>query len=382
MKAPLAWLQLIHNKPRLLVALAGIGFADLLMFLQLGFQAALFESNVKLHNSFQGDLFLISPQSNASVTMKPFSRRRIYQALGVEGVESATSVSMDFAIWKNPENGQSRGLLVFGLNPDSNPLDLPNLSENIEVIKRQDTYLFDDLSRPEFGSIPAVLNQGQTVTAEMDEQQITIGGLFSLGASFAADGNVITSDINFHHLFPHRNQGLIDIGVIQLNPTAHFESVQKTLKNHLPPDVLILSKAEFVAWEKQYWQTSTAIGFIFSLGVGIGFIVGVLIVYQILYTDVSDHLPEYATLKAMGYRNHYFIGVIFQEAVLLGCLGYLPGVSVTMLLYSLAAQATNLPILMTLSRAVLVLVLTLIMCIISGLISVRRLNAADPADIF
>jgi hypothetical protein len=169
MKAPLAWLQLIHNKPRLLVALAGIGFADLLMFLQLGFQAALFESNVKLHQSFQGDLFLLSPQSNASVTMKPFSRRRIYQSLAVEGVQSATSVYMDFAIWKNPVDGQSRGLLVFGLNPDSNPLNLPNLSANLDAIKRKDTYLFDDLSRPEFGPIPAFIAEEKTVTAEMEE---------------------------------------------------------------------------------------------------------------------------------------------------------------------------------------------------------------------
>ena len=382
MKAPLAWLQLIHNKPRLLVALAGIGFADLLMFLQLGFQAALFESNVKLHQSFQGDLFLLSPQSNASVTMKPFSRRRIYQSLAVEGVQSATSVYMDFAIWKNPVDGQSRGLLVFGLNPDSNPLNLPNLSANIDAIKRKDTYLFDDLSRPEFGPIPALIAEEKTVTAEMEERRVTIGGLFSLGSSFAADGNLITSDTNFHHLFPHRNQGLIDIGVIQLESQANLEAVKTALQNHLPPDVLVLSKQEFVTWEKEYWKTSTAIGFIFALGTGIGFIVGVLIVYQILYTDVSDHLPEYATLKAIGYRNHYFVLVIFQEAITIALLGYLPGVSITMLLYHLAAQATNLPILMTASRAIFVLVLTIIMCIISGMISVRRLNAADPADIF
>jgi putative ABC transport system permease protein len=167
-----------------------------------------------------------------------------------------------------------------------------------------------------------------------------------------------------------------------LESQANLDAVKKALQNHLPPDVLVFSKQEFIAWEKDYWKSSTAIGFIFALGTGIGFIVGVLIVYQILYTDVSDHLPEYATLKAIGYRNHYFVLVIFQEAIIIGILGYLPGVSITMLLYHLAAQATNLPIIMTTSRAIFVLVLTIIMCIISGLISVRRLNAADPADIF
>ena len=382
MKAPLAWLQLKHEKIRFFVALAGIGFADLLMFIQIGFQDALFESNVKLHKSFEGDIFLVSPQSNASVTMKPFSRRRIYQSLGVDGVESATPVYWDFAIWKNPTNRKTRGLLVFGVNPDHNPLNLPGLSQNLEAVKQKDVYLFDELSRQEFGQIPQLLQAGKTVTTEMEERQVKIGGIFSLGASFAADGNVITSDINFHRLFPHRDPGLIDLGVIKLKPNTDLATAKEELRNLLPQDVILFSKDEFIAFERHYWQTSTAIGFIFVMGTGIGFIVGILIVYQILYTDISDHLPEYATLKAIGYRDSYFLFVIFQEAIILAILAYLPGVSVTMLLYSLAANATNLPIRMTVNRVIWVLILTIIMCCVSGLIAMRRLNSADPADIF
>ena len=382
MKAPLAWLQLKHEKIRFFVALAGIGFADLLMFIQIGFQDALFESNVKLHKSFEGDIFLVSPQSNASVTMKPFSRRRIYQSLGVDGVESVTSVYWDFAIWKNPTNSKTRGLLVFGINPDHNPLNLPGLSQNLEVVKQKDVYLFDELSRQEFGQIPQLLQAGKTVTTEMEERQVKIGGIFSLGASFAADGNVITSDINFHRLFPHRDPGLIDLGVIKLKPNTDLATAKEELRNLLPQDVILFSKDEFIAFERHYWQTSTAIGFIFVMGTGIGFIVGILIVYQILYTDISDHLPEYATLKAIGYHDSYFLFVIFQEAIILAILAYLPGISVTMLLYSLAANATNLPIRMTVNRVIWVLILTIIMCCVSGLIAMRRLNSADPADIF
>ena len=382
MKAPLAWLQLKHEKIRFFVALAGIGFADLLMFIQLGFQDALFESNVKLHQSFEGDIFLLSPQSNASVTMKPFSRRRIYQSLGVDGVESVTSVYWDFAIWKNPTNRKTRGLLVFGVNPDHNPLNLPGLSQNLEVVKQKDVYLFDELSRQEFGQIPQLLQAGKTVTTEMEERQVKIGGIFSLGASFAADGNLITSDINFHRLFPHRDPGLIDLGVIKLKPDTDLATAKEELRNLLPQDVILFSKDEFIDFERRYWQTSTAIGFIFAMGTGIGFIVGILIVYQILYTDISDHLPEYATLKAIGYHDSYFLFVIFQEAIILAILAYLPGISVTMLLYYLAANATNLPIRMTVNRVIWVLILTIIMCCVSGLIAMRRLNSADPADIF
>jgi len=382
MKIPLAWLQLKHEKIRFFVALSGIAFADLLMFIQLGFQDALFESNVKLHKSFDGDIFLVSPQSNASVTMKPFARRRIYQSLAIEGVQSATSVSLDFAIWKNPTNRRTRGLLVFGINPNQNPLNLPGLTQNIQLIKQKDVYLFDTLSREEFGKIPQLLQNQETVTTEMEERRVKIGGLFSLGASFAADGNLITSDINFHRLFPRRNPDLVDLGVIKLKQGVDLISAKKALRNILPQDVILFSQEEFIDFERRYWQTSTAIGFIFAMGTGIGFIVGILIVYQILYTDISEHLPEYATLKAIGYHNNYFIFVIFQEAMILAILGYIPGISITMLLYSLAANATNLPIMMTVNRASLVLILTISMCFVSGLIAMRRLNSADPADIF
>jgi putative ABC transport system permease protein len=175
---------------------------------------------------------------------------------------------------------------------------------------------------------------------------------------------------------------LIDVGVIHLNENADLQLVQKALTEKLPPDVRILSKEEFIEWEKHYWKTSTAIGFIFSMGTGIGFMVGVLIVYQILYTDISDRLPEYATLKAIGYKNRYFILVVFQESIILAILGYIPGISITMILYSLASGATNLPIIMTITRAITVLTLTIIMCSVSGLIAIRRLNAADPSDLY
>ncbi|HEY9609271.1 ABC transporter permease DevC, partial [Allocoleopsis sp.] len=207
-------------------------------------------------------------------------------------------------------------------------------------------------------------------------------GLFTLGVSFGADGNIVTSDINFLRLFPKRNRGVIDIGIIKLKEGADLESVISNLERELPKDIKILSKQEFIDFEKNYWETGTAIGFIFALGTGMGFLVGIVIVYQILYTDVTDHLPEYATLKAMGYKNSYLLIVVFQEALILSIFGYFPGVAVGMGLYALTKSATNLPMVMTLARAITVLILTLVMCTISGAIAVRKLQAADPADIF
>jgi len=382
MKIPLSWRQLIKEKSRLLIALAGIGFADMLMFVQLGFQAALFDSSVILHKSFEGEVFLMSPQTDASIAFQSFSSRRLYQALAVDGVESVSPVYIKLAIWKNPENRKSRSLMVLGVNPSEEVFNTPELKKNMDVIKKTDFILFDRLSREEFGAVAKLFDQGQTITTEVANSRVTVGGLFSMGASFAADGTLITSDVTFMRLFPEREKGLMEIGIINLKPEADLAQVLATLRAKLPKDVRVFSREEFIQHEKDYWQSSTAIGFIFTLGAGIGFLVGTVIVYQILYTDVSDHLPEYATLKAMGYKDSYFVVLIFQEAVILAILGYIPGFAIAILMYWGAASATSLPVFMTISRAVTILILTVIMCTISGAIAVRKLRAADPADIF
>lgn len=381
---PLAWLQLQREKVRLLIALAGIGFAVILMFIQLGFQDALFDSAVNLHKNMQGDIFLISPQSTALIAMRSFSQRRLYQAAGYPNVESINPVYLGLALWKNPVNQRTRSILVIGFDP-TEVLFTKDLVPDLSPIKIPDVILFDRKSREEFGPIAQLYSEGKPVQTEIGGRRVTVGGLFDLGASFGADGNIITSDLNFLRLFNQRKKGLIDVGVVKLKPGTDVQAVLAEMRKNLQDvtqDVKILSKQEFIEFEQNYWRSSTAIGFIFTLGTAIGFLVGTIIVYQILYTDITDHLPEYATLKAMGYRNLYLLSVVFQEAVILSVLGYIPGLLLAMGLYTLTRNATSLPIAMTVDRAILVFVLAVVMCVISGAIAVRKVQEADPADIF
>lgn len=381
---PLAWLQLQREKVRLLIALAGIGFAVILMFIQLGFQDALFDSAVNLHKNMQGDIFLISPQSTSLIAMRSFSQRRLYQAAGYPNVESINPVYLGLPLWKNPVNQRTRSILVIGFDP-TEPLFSKELVPDLSPIKVPDVVLFDRKSRDEFGPIAQLYESGKPVQTEVGGRRVTVGGLFELGASFGADGNMITSDLNFLRLFERRQKGLIDVGVVKLKPGTDVQATLTEMRKNIQEvtqDVKILSKAEFVAFEQDYWRSSTAIGFIFTLGTAIGFLVGTIIVYQILYTDITDHLPEYATLKAMGYRNLYLLSVVFQEAVILSVLGYIPGFLLAMGLYTLTRNATALPIAMTVDRAIVVFILTVVMCVISGAIAVRKVQDADPADIF
>jgi putative ABC transport system permease protein len=383
-RTPLGWLQLTHQKGRFLVALSGIAFADVLMFMQLGFQTALFDSNTRLHNSMQGDIFLLSPQARNLAYLSTFSRRRLLQAMDIPGVKSAEGMYLGFIDWKNPQTRKETGVLIIGINPDKPAFDLPEVNSQLNTLKMPDTMLFDRGARGEYDKVLADIDQEKSVTTEIGRRTITISGLFQVGASFIADGTLITSDQNFLRTFPRQEPGSVNLGLIQLEPGYDPNQVATALRSHLKSqnDIKILTKEEFIEFEKNYWQTNTAIGFIFSLGVTMGFLVGVIIVYQVLSTDVNAHMKEYATFKAMGYRNAYLLSVVFEEAIIMAVLGFLPGVSVSFGLYALTRNATNLPVIMTLARAIQVQVLTLIMCMISGAIATRKVQSADPADMF
>ncbi|MDF5707237.1 MAG: ABC transporter permease DevC [Nostoc sp. S4] len=385
MKFPLivAWLQLTHKRTRLLIALSGIAFAVILMFMQLGFSDGLYDSNVRVHTKLKSDIFLISSRSIALNTLKTFSQRRLYQAQSFDGVESVSSVYLDFGFWTNPQDYTSRQILIMGFNPDEDVFDLPEVQENIDKIKIPDVVLFDRDSRPEFGPIATEFEQGMTISTEVNNRQINIGALFKLGTSFAANGTLITSDLNFLRIFNNQRQkGLIDIGLIRLKPDVKVENLVEAMRKELPQDVRVLSKQEFIQLEKDYWKSSTAIGFIFTVGTIMGFMVGAVIVYQILYSDVSEHLAEYATLKAMGYKSSFLFSLVFQEAIILSILGYIPGFALCLGLYDMTRDATLLPISMTFIRALTVVILTILMCAISGAIAIRKVQSADPADIF
>ena len=383
MKIPLSWLQLSYEKMRLLVALAGISFANILMFMQMGFRDALFDSSVRLHKSLQGDIFLLSSKAETITDPTHFSHRRLYELAGLKSVESVTPIYLNFAIWKNPNEQNFRRILAIGINPISNVIELPGLRENLNKIKQEDVILFDQKSRAEFGPIKDNFLQDKIVKTEVSNRKITVGGLFELGSSFGADGNLLTSDVNFFRLFPDQEKGLVNIGSVTLKPGADINHSLSEIKNKLGgQDVIVLSKQQLIDKEKSYWNTRTTIGFVFAFGTLMGFIVGTVIVYQILYTDVNNHLPEYATLKAMGYTNFYLLTMIFQEAIILACLGYFPGFSLALVLYANVSKATGLPLMMTTARAIQLLIMTIVMCMISGAIAVTKLRSADPADIF
>ena len=381
-KIPLAWLLLSRQPLRLLVAVAGISFAGILMFMQLGFRDGLFDASVTVHRLLDADLVLISPRSKSSISMSGFPKRRLIQALAQKEVLSVAPVNLNYLLWRNPENLKTRSILALGFNPEDSLLIDEKFKAKAESLKNPGRVLFDTLSRPEFGPIEEWYNSGKSVETEVAGKRVKVEGLVELGPSFGADGNLITSRETFLRLLSGNPKGSIEIGLIKLSAESDHQFIKNILNKSLPNDVRVLTKREFIDFEKNYWRDSTAIGFIFSLGALMGFVVGCVVVYQILYSDVSDHLPEYATLMAMGYRLKSLLFVVAREGFLLALFGYIPAYLSGQILYAVIRDSTKLPISMDSSKAVLIFVLILIMCMGSAAIAMRKLVDADPAEIF
>jgi putative ABC transport system permease protein len=284
--------------------------------------------------------------------------------------------------WKNPQTQQEATIQIMGFDPAYPAFTLSEVNQQLHKLKLPQVVLFDRGTRGEYDQTIAQLERGNILTTEAEGQTLSIRGLFTLGASFGTDGFLMTSDQNFLLLFSRRDPGSLSLGLLDVRSGYDSEQVAKNLNAHLPEDVNALTLEQFIQAEEDYWKRQSPVGFIFTLGAAMAFVVGVVIVYQVLSTDVNAHIKEYATFKAMGYRQTYLLGIVFEETIILAFLGFIPGSVISIYLYKLAVSATALPIFMTLSRALWVFLLTVLMCLISGGIATRKLQSADPADMF
>jgi putative ABC transport system permease protein len=381
-RTPLGWKQLRKNRGRLFVAIAGIGFADLLIFAQLGIQNALFDSNTLLIQSIDADIVIRSTQYRDLSLASTFPRRRLYQVQDLDGVASAEALYTDTVVWKNPQTLKKTQLTLAGQNTERPVLNIPEVTPHLSKLNQPDTFVFDQYARGEYAQVVEQVKQGKSVKTEINRRTIEVVGLFPLGASFATDGTLITSQENFLRFFPDRSAGQITLGLVKVKAGADIEQVLANIQAMLPKDAIATTKAGYLDVEQAYWASNTPIGVIFSLGAGMAFVVGIVIVFQILSTDVNEHLEEYATFKAMGYGDRFIICIVLEEAMILAFLGFIPGVGLALAQYALIQSAAALPITMTFARFSFVFFLTLVMCGVSGLIAIRKVQEADPADVF
>lgn len=380
-RMPIGWLQLVSNKLRFFAAGTGVAFACILVFVQLGMMGSFSQATRSTYRILNADIMISASDSNGLTDGSNVARRRMFQALAVPGVKEALPVFVGKTFWLQ-EDGNRMELTVIGLDPTRVSFVGPVLDQ-VDVLQLTNHALLDRRSR---GLKPEQLKGVSPQTPlllEANHQLLTVAGTISLGGGFAGDGFLIVSDQTFLRLFPARSSAAPNHILLNVESGQNPEVVAAQIAESLAVDsIQVRSFFRAVEDDVIYQTTRRPVGLIFGFGVAIGTLVGLVIVYQILSTDVADHLSEYATFKAMGYPASFFRSVVLEEAVVLALVGFFPALLVTLGIYSVMAKATGLPIAMNFERAALVLGGTVLACSISGFLAMRKLTHADPADLF
>jgi putative ABC transport system permease protein len=379
---PLAWRNLVSNRLRLVRSVAGIGFAVLLMLVQLGFEGGFFNASLGMLRELDGDLFIMRASKYRFGSEDPFPAANLAPARGIAGVASVTPLyaAWQHFLWKDPRGEKTYLVQGFGFDPDHPPFSIPELRQQSEKLNALDTVIVDRRSRPFLG-----MDEGATAT-EINGRPVKIVGSYALGPDFMANGTVMMGARTYAALLAGNPDFLqyipVEFGVVKVDAGADLAAVEAALRTALPGELRVLSKPELEAFERAFQADLSSAGPIFWMGTIVGFIVGMLISYQIIYTDLSDQLPQYATLKGMGYDSFYLVRVVFQQAAFAAVAAYIPAWLVCLLVYYVIGELALMPLHMTLRVTAVSFALTLGMCLLSAALAIRRVIAVDPAEVF
>lgn len=376
MSTLLAWRILLHEKGRNALAVAGIFIAILMIFLQLGFYASVPRAGMLVYNQLAFDIMLTSSDYVFQEQSYDFPRRRLYQALSIPDVASVSPMYQGEAQWLNTTDRLRRDVFVMGFRLDDDSVRVPDIRRQRSLLRRDDTVLVDNMTLPMYG--PQI--RGQVV--EIADRAVEIAGTYLLGTGFLGLGAVVTSDLNFIRIFPRRSLDSVNLGLVTLKDGSDAGLAAARLRALLPPDTRVFTRAELDAYEETFWRKRTSTGLVFGFGVAVSVVVGMVILYQTLATQIIRHLPQYATFKAIGYTDGYLQRVVLSLALITAGLAFVPALATAVMAYDKLRTLARLPIEMTPARIVLVLVIALTMSGATALLAVSKVRRVDPADLF
>jgi putative ABC transport system permease protein len=386
--AKLAWSNTSANWQRLFVRCSGVTFAVVLMFMQTGFRNALFDSNVRIMEvKISADVVIRTKSRFMLSSGQQMPLQNVITARSCEGVSSAEPLYIENVMseWHR-EGTPKRKIRVLGFDPEHELFRGFGLDRLAKDLARVSTAAADVKSKSMF-RLPRTPEQLKADPfGELRGKQLELVGLFECGINFSNDGTLAMTPQNFAHYFELRGGGeplsSVDYGVIRCEPNVSPAVVVGRLQSLLGEHVIVQTRADFLKSERNFWGKNTPIGLIFRVGTLIGFVVGLIICYQVLATDIGDHMGEFATLKAMGYPTGFFATVVICQALILSVVSFLPGLLIALSAFGLVNWGTGLLMFLNVPRASIVLGLTVLMCVMSAVIALRKLLSADPASLF
>lgn len=391
-RTPLAILNLLNQPVRTSVSILGVTFALVLVFMQLGFLGAVGNTATIVLDRLEFDLIVRSPDYLHLYEADTVDQRVLQLVAGHPDVQQVSPFYIMLQRWQSlGEDRLFQGIALMAVRLDRPVFDVPEIRQQLSKLVRNDALLIDRATRADFGPADGVRFGDRDIgrSTILGRQQVQIVGHFHLGTGLATNGAVLMSEAAFDRVTPVDVRHRTSLGLARLKPGADPDrtaaEVRAWLAERLPQDVApfeVLSRGEAAQWERHRWIQQTPIGMIFQMGTALALVVGAGIVYMVLSTDVSNRLPEYATLKAMGYGPTFLRRVVLAQAWWFALLGFLPSILLALLLYEIVGVLSGIDVVMTAGRMALVACLALGMCTLSGLAALRQLHRAEPASLF
>lgn len=373
-RIPVAWCMLTHRKGRFALSMLGIAFSVVIMFMEIGFFNGINDSQARFATLLNADLVLMNKGRTSLLEGDRLNRIRMQQALVFPDIVSATPLYETDRLLINSVTGMAQAINVVAFPPETLPLTLPNLAEFSAALRIKGNVLFDRKSRHLYGDIVP----GAQFT--VGDANMTVVGLVDMGPTIRADGTLLMGDQTLAD--SKASADLVSMALLKLRPGANLEDVRRQLLAKLDDEIIVLTPEEIRQREVDFTAHATPAGGVFAIGLSVGFLIGLIICYQILFNEISDNMPQYATVKAVGFSKAYLVSLVMQQAVLLAVFGYLPGLLGGYILYHFIESSTSILMFISVPRGVFIFVLTLIMCAVSGLLAVRKVLRADPAEVF
>ena len=367
--------NLTHNRSRFLVAVAGASVPILFLTLQMAFLSALQEKVTKLYNMFDFDIAIVSDGYQFLDSGSHFDKARLSEALAVPGVANSSGINIDSAHWINLANGRYSPVLVIGLNGLGQFLRDPAIREGFPRLTSDRDVLVDSFSSSELGSLAT------GTSALLGKQNVQIAGHFSLGLFFYGDGSVIVPNSNFS-LFSLSDPQKLSMGLVKISKGADLESVRRDLAAALPQDVRVLTRQELMDSEETFFLTTKPIGIMFRISMLIAFVVGSVILLQVLSVEIVNRTREFATMKAMGFSPAFVLGIGLCEILGTALCAFLAALLVSAVILGGVERLVHMATAVSMVLAISVLGIVLAMCLTASVAVVRRIWQADAAELY
>lgn len=365
--------MLLHNRRRLLSMSLSVAVGVVVVFVEMGLLQGILDSQALVATLVRGDLIVMNKGRTDLHRWDKLNSIRLSQIRSIPGVARVMPIYEDHVSLRDPDDKRVRRVILFAFSPNDLPLGIGRRAKVSAALKMSDSFMFDRLSRPIFGNIKT----GQDI--EIDKHPMRVSGLVAMGPDIVNDGNIFVSDGQWLSRQPDAQPIM---GVIRVARNANVDNVRTEILSNLPEDITVLTPDEARKRENSATLGSTPIGLLFAVGMIAGIVIGTINCYQVLYTEVSDHLQQFATLKAIGFTHRFLQGVILTQAALLSGTGFAVGVILSALADAYIGSATMLPTQLHFLSASLVGLGTVAMCFFAGWIAIGRLHAADPAALY